>query len=608
MEFGMQNSSSYGAGLNQQGGGGMDWYTPPTSGYNNYSASTSGTRQNPNQMGGNSFEDEPPLLEELGIDLGGILVKTRSVLFHRLNNRLLDDLDMGGALVFVIVLGGLHLLMGKIHFGVILGWSVVHSVVLWYLINQLAGSGAAESKGLDLYSVCCVVGYCMVPLVVHSAISLLLPRGLLSLVLAVFCTIWNCDDNFVRLQKLAIFSAVAGVTGFAYYKTASPSVQFDVISGLGPILRLLDPETAHNMGIAAAKWGLFPKETRDDPSILRTKVWGRDFRNPIGLAAGFDKNGEIIESMFGLGFGFVEVGSITPKPQPGNLKPRVFRIPELKATINRYGFNNIGAEAVEENLQIFLLNTKKDPTLKKGLLGVNLGKNKTSADAATDYSIGISKLARYADYLVINVSSPNTPGLRALQGRTELEALVKQVKATRDRMPWSEQGPPPLLVKIAPDLSETDKVDIATVVTDLGVDGLIISNTTIQRPGPVSDYPQAKETGGLSGPPLFALATQTLSDMYRLTGGKIPIVGCGGVSSGEDAYKKIRAGASLVQIYTALAYEGPKAVPDIKEGLAACLKRDGFKSVAEAVGADHKSLESRLHSDLKSSGKKGLLW
>lgn len=381
----------------------------------------------------------------------------------------------------------------------------------------------------------------------------------------------------------------AGAGGLAYYKTSSSAAQFDLMSAAGPAFRLMDPEISHNLGILAARLGLFPRETRPDSPLLKTRVWNREFKNPIGLAAGFDKNAEIMGPMFDLGFGFVEVGSITPLPQPGNPKPRVFRLKELKATINRYGFNSLGSDEVAGNLKAFTDTAAADPSVKAGgVLGVNLGKNKTSDSASADYTVGVSKLAPFADYLVINVSSPNTPGLRALQGRKELEELVHNVKLTRDAMTWGPQGPPPLLVKVAPDLSEVDKRDIAAVVMKLGVDGLVVSNTTIQRPGEVALYPEAQEAGGLSGPPLFELSTQVLSDMYQLTGGKVPIIGCGGVSSGEDAYQKIRAGASLVQIYTALAYEGPKAVPKIKQELAACLERDGFTSVQEAVGANHR--------------------
>lgn len=403
-----------------------------------------------------------------------------------------------------------------------------------------------------------------------------------------------------KLMKAVGLASVLGAGGFGYYMLgADAPTKFAMISAAGPLFRLMDPETTHKLGIQAAQHGLFPVETRPDPPSLATTVWGRRFRNPLGLAAGFDKDAEAIEPLMKLGFGFVEIGSVTPKPQPGNPQPRVFRLSEHRATINRYGFNSAGADAVQDNLDAFASRASRDPSAKPALLGVNLGKNKSSKDAATDYSIGLTKLTAHADYVVVNVSSPNTPGLRSLQGRRELESLVKQVKGTRDRMIWGPAGPPPLLIKIAPDLTEVDMADIAAVALATGVDGLVVSNTTITRPG-VTSHPAAAEAGGLSGPPLFDLSTECLRGMYRLTGGKIAIVGCGGVSSGEDAYKKVRAGASLVQLYTALAYEGPVAVPNIKAGLAACLERDGFKSVAEAVGADHRPP--------KGAAKKGLLW
>uniref|UniRef100_A0A7S0RML4 Dihydroorotate dehydrogenase (quinone), mitochondrial n=1 Tax=Chlamydomonas leiostraca TaxID=1034604 RepID=A0A7S0RML4_9CHLO len=389
--------------------------------------------------------------------------------------------------------------------------------------------------------------------------------------------------------KLAVLGTAAAGGGLAFYKTADVKTQFELISAMGPLYRLIDPETTHILGIEAAKYGMFPKETRPDPPVLKTKLWNKEFPNPIGLAAGFDKNAEAVEPLMRLGFGFVEIGSVTPKPQPGNPKPRVFRIKDLNATINRYGFNSAGADDVADNLLLYEKAVREDPAAKPGVLGVNLGKNKTSTDAATDYSIGLTKLGAFADYVVINISSPNTPGLRALQSRKELEELVVQVKGTRDRMRWGPSGPPPLLVKIAPDLQDADMKDIAEVALKHKVDGLIVSNTTITRPGAVADFPEAKEAGGLSGPPLFELSTKVLSQMYKLTGnGKVPIVGCGGVTTGDDAYAKIRAGASLVQLYTALAYDGPVAVPNIKARLAELLQRDGYASVAEAVGADHR--------------------
>ncbi|EIE19684.1 dihydropryrimidine dehydrogenase [Coccomyxa subellipsoidea C-169] len=354
---------------------------------------------------------------------------------------------------------------------------------------------------------------------------------------------------------------------------------------------LLDAERAHNVAIWAAVHGLLPIEKRSDPPILRTTVWGKHFSNPIGLAAGFDKDAQALEGLLGLGFGFVEIGSVTPLPQPGNDQPRAFRIPELKAVINRYGFNSQGLDVVRANLIAYrrsqLHRPANQPGPGPGLVGVNLGKNKLSEDAAADYCLGVSKLAPYADYLVINVSSPNTPGLRALQSRKELEKLVRKVKATRDGMSWGAAGPPPLLVKIAPDITDADKSDIAAVALKLGIDGLIVSNTTICRPPAVAEHPEGKEAGGLSGAPLRFMSTEVLRDMYRLTKGKLPIIGVGGVSSGADAYAKIRAGASLVELYTGLVYEGPILLRRMKLELTALLQRDGFASVHDAIGADH---------------------
>ncbi len=258
-----------------------------------------------------------------------------------------------------------------------------------------------------------------------------------------------------------------------------------------------------------------------------------------------------MDGLLGLGFGFVEIGSVTPLPQPGNEQPRVFRLPEARAVINRYGFNSEGLEAAAQRLlerrkrlDVAAAGAAAPP---RGLLGVNLGKNKTSPDAGADYAAGVTALARFADYLVVNVSSPNTPGLRALQGRKELDALLRAVLAARARLDWGGAQPPPLLLKIAPDLAPADLADVAAVAVARGLDGIIVSNTTLARPPAVAALPHGQETGGLSGVPLMGPATDVLRDMYRLTRGKVPLIGAGGVSSGADAYAKIRAGASLVQ-------------------------------------------------------------
>jgi dihydroorotate dehydrogenase len=341
----------------------------------------------------------------------------------------------------------------------------------------------------------------------------------------------------------------------------------------GPLIRLFAPETAHNLSIAILKTGLVPPQpAKDDPSLAIT-LWGRTFPNPVGLAAGYDKNAEVPDALLFQGFGFVEIGTVTPKPQPGNPKPRMFRLVEDKAVINRMGFNNDGVEAVAERLS---------RRHRKGIVGVNIGKNKTTEDAAADYELGTRGLGPLADYLVINVSSPNTPGLRALQGRAPLEDLVRRTKVAMGAI----AAPPPLLLKIAPDLTEDDKTDIAEVALATGLDGLMISNTTIARPEGLASQHRG-ETGGLSGPPLFGPSTALLKDMYRLTEGRLPLVGVGGITTGAQAYAKIRAGASLVQLYTALIYHGTAQVTRIKRELAALLRRDGFETLADAVGADH---------------------
>jgi len=344
---------------------------------------------------------------------------------------------------------------------------------------------------------------------------------------------------------------------------------------VGPFLRLLEPETAHRFSVCALRGGLVPQPERFDDACLRTSLWGLDFPNPIGLAAGFDKNAEVFTPMLTQGFGFVEVGSVTPRPQPGNPRPRIFRLAEDEAVINRLGFNNEGMHAVAERLSHGRL----------GIVGANLGKNKESTDAVADYVAVAEVLAPLADYVVANVSSPNTPGLRALQGKEPLKELLSSVRDVMRRVSPAGQ---PLLLKIAPDLTDEDKADIADVALELGIDGMIATNTTINRPDTLKSK-RRNETGGLSGRPLFSPSTEVLRDMYRLTDGKIPLVGVGGVASGWDAYAKIRAGASLVQLYSALVYHGPALINQINRELVGLLFKDGFASVTEAVGADHRS-------------------
>lgn len=343
-----------------------------------------------------------------------------------------------------------------------------------------------------------------------------------------------------------------------------------------PLMRCFEPERAHNMSIKALKSGLGPRVNNASDPFLNVNLWGLDFPNPVGLSAGFDKNAEVMGPMLKAGFGFVEAGSVTPKAQPGNAKPRLFRLNQDRAVINRFGFNNEGVMAAAKRLE----------NRPKGIIGINLGKNKSSDSAADDYAFGAKHLSALADYVVINVSSPNTPGLRALQGQKELTRLIV---ATQKAMAVAcGEKTPPLLVKIAPDLTEEDKQDIIDVVLATGIQGLIITNTTITRPKSLIEGQLAHQTGGLSGKPLFELSTQVLHEFYGLTKDKLPLIGVGGISNGEEAYAKIKAGASLVQLYSALVFEGLGLVPRINKDLVRLAKEDGFKSITEAVGAAHK--------------------
>lgn len=352
----------------------------------------------------------------------------------------------------------------------------------------------------------------------------------------------------------------------------------DLYPLIRPILQRIDPEEAHRWSIRALRAGLVPRVAMPDDQVLRITLWGRDFPNPIGLAPGYDKHAEVADRLFDLGFGFVELGGVTPQPQPGNPKPRMFRLTEDEAVINRLGFNSHGLAAVCERLAL-----RRGQGIPKGITGINLGKNKEQTDPVADYVTGAAALAPLVDFLVVNVSSPNTPGLRALQGKDPLKAILDAVQAVLRRQPKA----PPLLLKVAPDITDEDKRDIAEVALAANIAGLIVGNTTITRP-PTLRSAHRNETGGLSGKPLFAISTPVLRDMYAATGGKIPLIGCGGIGSGADAYAKIRAGASLVQLYSALVFQGPALVGRIARDLAALLRRDGFTSVAQAVGADHR--------------------
>lgn len=346
-----------------------------------------------------------------------------------------------------------------------------------------------------------------------------------------------------------------------------------------PFLFWLDPEVAHEATVKMLSFKLGPRFHGPDDPILSAKLFGLDFPNILGLGAGLDKQASAMDAFMGFGFGSIEIGTVTPLPQAGNPKPRMFRIPEAKALINRFGFNSVGADVFAERLKAWRAKEKRT----RNPVGVNIGKNKDTTDDAADYLACFDKVASYADFITVNISSPNTPGLRELQTRQRMADLLKRVTDRRD----GTFPNLPVLVKIAPDLTEEQEKDIAAVLLESKVQAAIVSNTTLSRP----DYlpaDVAQEAGGLSGKPLFGPSTHRLSELYRLTEGKIPLIGCGGVSSAQDAYDKIRAGASLVQVYTALVFEGPLVIQKMKRGLAALLRRDGFSNVLDAVGAAHK--------------------
>ena len=342
-----------------------------------------------------------------------------------------------------------------------------------------------------------------------------------------------------------------------------------------PVLHALDAETAHGLTIAALKAGLVPQVKVPRDTRLHVSCFGLDFPNPVGLAAGFDKNAEVPDAMLAQGFGFVEIGSVTPRSQAGNDRPRLFRLSEDNAVINRMGFNNDGHSRVFGRLM--------DRQERGGILGVNLGANKDSQDRIADYALGAAAFNKLASYITVNVSSPNTPGLRGLQSRGELEHLISRVRDALDGAAKADGRRAPLLLKIAPDLVEDELLDIAQVCLDLEVDGIIVSNTTISRP-PLKSKHKA-ETGGLSGAPLFRLSTVQLARMRQMTGGRITLVGAGGIASAEDAWQKIRAGASLLQLYSALVYQGPQLVADVLQGLIDRLDQRGLSSLSQAVGS-----------------------
>jgi len=335
-----------------------------------------------------------------------------------------------------------------------------------------------------------------------------------------------------------------------------------------PLLFRLDAERAHALACVALK--LKPARAPARPGALAVRVAGVDLPNPLGLAAGFDKNAEVIDAMFGLGFGFVEIGTVTPRPQAGNPRPRLFRLGDDAALINRMGFNNEGLAKVRARLAA--------RGQRPGVIGLNVGANKDSPDRIADYLAGIRGCAPFADYLTVNISSPNTPGLRDLQGEAELQGLLAAIAAER------QAGDPPVFLKLAPDLDPAACPRIVDAVLKHGIAGLIIGNTTLSRPSSLRAANRG-EAGGLSGAPLAPLALQRLKDFNAVARGALPLIAVGGIASAEDVWARIAAGASLVQLYTALIYQGPGLVRGILRGLDARLQRDGFATLAQAIAA-----------------------
>lgn len=339
---------------------------------------------------------------------------------------------------------------------------------------------------------------------------------------------------------------------------------------LQPLVRRVDPEAAHDMAITALEKLPLPACGPDDPR-LRNTAFGLDFANPVGIAAGFDKNARVPDALMRLGFGFVEVGGVTKRPQPGNPKPRVFRLAADEAVINRYGLNSEGMEAVAGRLA---------RRQRRGVLGINLGANKDSVDRIADYVDLTRRLGPFAEFITLNVSSPNTPGLRDLQGRAFLDELIARVLEVRATEGLATR----VLLKIAPDIDDIQLDDIVDVARSRAIDGMIVSNTTIARPATLKEQALAGETGGLSGKPLFRASTIVLAKTFLRVEGAFPLVGVGGISSGEDAVTKMAAGASLVQLYSALVYRGPGLIGDIKTAILRALERENAVGIADLVG------------------------
>ena len=345
----------------------------------------------------------------------------------------------------------------------------------------------------------------------------------------------------------------------------------NALFGLGQALLLaLDPEQAHGLAVKSLELGFYPRASEPDDKRLAQRIFGLDFPNPLGMAPGFDKNARVPRELLDMGLGFVEVGTLTPKPQSGNPLPRVFRSIADRAVINRLGFNNEGQEVALARLKQRAV----------GIVGVNIGAGRDSNDRIADYVTGIERLGVVASYFTVNISSPNTPGLRDLQVPAALDALLKRLWAARAVLP----NTPPLLVKLAPDLSDADLPNVVNTIVANGVDGIVVSNTTLAR-DELKDAAFARESGGLSGRPLFARATRMLARVYKLTEGRLPLIGVGGIDSSESALAKIEAGASLLQLYTGLVFEGPSLIGRIKRALIAAIERAGVQDLKPLIGA-----------------------
>ncbi len=360
-----------------------------------------------------------------------------------------------------------------------------------------------------------------------------------------------------------------------------------------PVFFYLKAENAHNLAINFLKFlpnfvtlFCFNKKHQN----LQNKVWNIDFLNPIGLAAGFDKNAQTVLTLAKFGFGFIEVGTITPKPQEGNLKPRMFRLQKDKAIINRLGFNNLGAELAAQNIEQLLHHINFAKSESNLILGINIGKNKDTKNFADDYIKMLDKFYRQATYITINISSPNTKNLRDIQKEENLEEFLQKIVAQKQNIQNKCKKNVPILLKIAPDLTEEEQEKIAKIILKQKIDGLIISNTTIDRNLNLKSS-KKNEVGGLSGQPLFEKSNQVLANFYKLTKGKVPIIGVGGISNAKQAYEKIKLGASLVQIYSAFIYEGFGLVERIKKDLSKMLKEDGFENISQAIGHAQKELK-----------------